>query len=203
VLQLAGEWKLGQGFADWVAGECVWLNTLVDRIVTMPPKGHPLAADPLAVVGEPFAFFAIQHKPAAGPFVPDHPAIVRAPDITPYFLRKVCILNAAHTALLIKSRPNGVALVREAMADPDLSGWLERLLFEEIVPTLEGRVEGGERFARQTLDRFRNPFLDHKFADIAQHHGEKVQVRLVPTSDEFARRFGRTPPLLDEVLRTG
>jgi tagaturonate reductase len=200
VLQLAQRWNLPAELSTWIRKECVWLNTLVDRIVVGPPKDHALAKhDPLLITAEPFAFWALQEKVGAGPFI-QHPAIVRATDIQPYFLRKVRILNAAHTALLIKARPAGYPLVREAMADTALADWLHRLLFEEIVPTLAGRVDSPEDFARQTLERFRNPFLDHKFSDIAQNHESKVAIRLTPTRDEFRAKFGRTPPLLDEVL---
>lgn len=200
VHQLAASWQLPAAFSRWLEKECVWLNTLVDRIVVNPPKDHPLlAADALLTVAEPFAFWAIQEKPGAGPFL-RHPAVKRAADIKPYFLRKVRILNGAHTALLIKAWPRGFRTVRAAVSDPELSRWLERLLFEEIVPTLTGRVDGPEEFARQTLERFRNPFLEHQLADIAVHHDAKVPVRLVPTHAEFQHQFGKVPPLLDEVL---
>jgi len=125
---------------------------------------------------------------------------VWTPDVQPYFLRKVRILNGAHTALLIKAWPRGFKTVRDAVNDAELGPWLERLLFEEIVPVLEGRVEGPEQFARQVLDRFRNPFFEHQLASIAAHHADKVQVRLVPTLDELKAKLGRTPPLLQEVL---
>jgi tagaturonate reductase len=200
VLQLAGTWQFSEGLKDWLRTECVWLNTLVDRIVAATPADHPLfQTDPLLTAAEPFAFWAIQEKSKAGPFI-QHPALVRAPDIQPYFLRKVRILNAAHTALLCKAWPRGFHTVREAVEDPELGAWLHRLLFEEIVPTLEGRVDGPETFARQTLERFRNPFLEHKLADIALHHATKMKVRLVPTREEFVARFNRRPPLLDQVL---
>ena len=55
-------------------------------------------------------------------------------------------------------------------------------------------------FARQTLERFKNPFVDHKLADIAVNHAAKVPVRLVPTRDEYREKFGCAPPLLEEVL---
>jgi tagaturonate reductase len=200
VLQLAETWGLSEALRNWLQTECVWLNTLVDRIVAATPTDHPLfQKDPLLTAAEPFAFWAIQEKPMAGLFI-RHPAIVRATDIQPYFLRKVRILNAAHTALVCQARPRGFHTVREAVEDPELGAWLNRLLFEEIVPTLEGRVDGPEMFARQTLERFRNPFLEHKLSDIALHHEMKVKVRLVPTRDEFVARFHRRPALLDEVL---
>jgi len=200
VLKLAESWQFSEELKDWLQTECVWLNTLVDRIVAATPTDHPLfRTDELLTAAEPFAFWAIQEKPKAGPFI-KHPAIVRAAYIQPYFLRKVRILNGAHTALLCKARPRGFRTVREAVEDPELGVWLHRLLVTEIVPTLEGRVDGPEKFARQTLERFRNPFLEHKLSDIALHHEMKVKVRLVPTRDEFVARFNRRPPLLDEVL---
>src|SRR5262249_6344432 len=94
----------------------------------------------------------------------------------------------------------GFRTVREAVEDSKVGAWLNRLLFEEIVPVLEGRVDGPEKFARQTLERFRNPFLEHKLSDIALHHETKVNVRLVPTRAEFVARFRKRPPLLDELL---
>jgi tagaturonate reductase len=200
VLDLARKWHLSEDLQEWIARDCVWLNTLVDRIVTGTPADHPLLAnDPMLLACEPYALWAIQQKPGAPPFLTD-PAIVWTPDVQPYFLRKVRVLNGAHTALLIKATPRGFLTVREAVNDAELGAWLERLLFEEIVPVLEGRVDDAPGFARQTLERFRNPFIEHKLADIAAHHAKKVAVRLVPTRAEFLDKFGRQPPLLDEVL---
>lgn len=198
LLQLARDWGLAESFTTWLQMECIWLNTLVDRIVVDPPADHPLRAeDALLTVCEPYALWAIQNK--ATPFL-RHSAVVWTPDVQPYFLRKVRILNGAHTALLIKAWPRGFKTVRDAVLDAELGPWLERLLFEEIVPVLEGRVDDPEAFARQVLDRFRNPFFEHQLASIAAYHADKVQVRLVPTLNEFKARFGRTPPLLHEVL---
>lgn len=198
LLQLAGEWSLSNSFIGWIERECVWLNTLVDRIVVDPAADHPLRAeDAMLTVCEPYALWAIQSKTI--PFI-RHEAVVWTSDVQPYFLRKVRILNGAHTALLIKAWPRGFTTVRDAVLDAELGPWLERLLFEEVVPVLEGRVEGPAEFARQVLDRFRNPFFEHQLASIATHHAAKVQVRLLPTLDEFKEKFGRTPPLLQEVL---
>jgi tagaturonate reductase len=198
LLQLVREWGLADAFAAWLERECVWLNTLVDRIVVDPSADHPLRAeDAMLAVCEPYALWAIQKKTT--PFL-HHPSVVWTPDVQPYFLRKVRILNGAHTALLIQAWPRGFKTVRDAVLDAELGSWLERLLFEEIVPVLEGRVEGPVEFGRQVLDRFRNPFFDHQLASIAAHHADKVQVRLVPTLKEFKTQFGRKPPLLQQVL---
>jgi tagaturonate reductase len=200
VLDLARAWGLPQKVQRWLTEECVWLDTLVDRIVTGTPREHPLVAqDALLTVCEPYALWAIQDKVGADHFL-RHPAVIWTPDVQPYFLRKVRILNGAHTALLIKALPRGFRTVREAVLDAELGPWLERLLFEEVVPVLQGRVDNPHAFARQTLERFKNPFLEHRLADIAVNHAAKVPVRLMPTRDEYRAKFGRTPPLLEEVL---
>lgn len=202
VITMAANWGLPLEFIKYLNEECVWLHTLVDRIVTGTPNSHPLlASDPMVIVAEPFAFFALEDDPRSQ-FKLKHPAITRAADVTPYFLRKVRILNAAHTALLIKAMSK-FAIVRDAVNDPEHRAWLSRLLFEEIVPTLEGRVDQARWFAEQTLDRFRNPFIDHKFADIHLHHESKMSVRLVPTRDEYQAKFGKVPPLLNQVIEEG
>ena len=83
---------------------------------------------------------------------------------------------------------------------PEVGAWLEGLLFEEIVPVLEGRCADPEGFARTTLDRFRNPFLEHQLSAIALNHEAKVAVRLSPTLEEFRERFGREPERLAALL---
>jgi tagaturonate reductase len=198
---LAESWGLSSELTTWMRTECVWPNTLVDRIVSVhTTRPHPLIGqDALLTVAEPFAFWAIETK-GGGDDLFRHPAIHRAEDIQPFFLRKVRILNAAHTALVTKAIPRGITTVREAVTYPEIAAWLDRLLFEEIVPALRGRVEGPEEFARQTLERFRNPFLEHRVADILTYHDAKVKIRLVPTCAEYAEKFGRTPPLLEEAI---
>lgn len=89
LLKMAAEWHTPEAFQNWLAGECVWLHTLVDRIVTGTPAEHPiLEEDPMAIVAEPFAFWALEDHPRSK-FLLSHPAITRATNVEPYFLRKV------------------------------------------------------------------------------------------------------------------
>jgi tagaturonate reductase len=131
----------------------------------------------------------------------EHACVTRTTDVRPYALRKVRILNGAHTALVGRTRGTQVRLVREALEDPGIAGWLEDLLREEIVPTLDDRIVDGEAFAATVLERFRNPFLDHRLADIAVNHDQKVALRLLPTYREHVRRFGQPPVRLEALLR--
>lgn len=193
VIQQARLWNYDAAFIAWLAKECRFVSTLVDRIVPGTPASHPmLESDPNLISTEPFQFWAMEGKPEEMPLT-SHPAVIVAPNISSYQLRKVLILNGVHTALVAKAMPLGVITVREAIEHPEVSPWLRELLFEEIVPTLEGRVENPELFARQTLDRFANPFLEHKLSDIAKGHESKMAFRLQPTLEEYRARFNKEP----------
>jgi tagaturonate reductase len=201
VLEQATMWSFSGELSSWLSTECRWVNSLVDRIVPGTPLEHPLLEkDPLLISAEPFALWAVETEEPDFPFA-RHPAVVMASDIRPYTLRKVRILNGAHSALVCRAAGSGVETVRDCLEDREIGPWLERLLFEEIVPVLEGRCEDPAGFARETLDRFRNPFLDHRLSAIALNHESKVAVRLTPTLLEFRETFGSDPPLLSEILR--
>ncbi|MFN8622159.1 MAG: altronate dehydrogenase [Chloroflexota bacterium] len=177
-----------------------WGVTLVDRIASRPAAGAPGGDDPLAVVVEPFASWVVELPADAAWLLRDHPAVTVTDDVTPFALRKIRILNGAHTALVARCRGTSITFVREAMADPEIAGWLEALLREEIVPALGDRIADGDAFVTDVLERFRNPFLDHRLADIAVGQAGKVQLRLLPTYREHVARYGRVPPLLAAVL---
>ena len=201
VLQQAERWNLNGPVLDWIRDEVRWVNNLVDRIVPGTPKEHPLLAeDPLLLSAEPYAIWAIQTTES---FAFQHPAVTTAADISPFYLQKVRILNGLHTALVCHALPMGIETVREAVEHPEVGPWLQTLLDEEIVPVLEGRVDDPAGFGKVTLDRFRNPFLEHKLSAIALNHADKVKVRLMPTYEEYRGKFGKAPKLLEEALKSG
>ncbi|MCE9527320.1 MAG: hypothetical protein K8R36_14835 [Planctomycetales bacterium] len=212
-------WQLPVTFEPWVREECVWLNNLVDCMVTRAPADHPLAKkDPLLIHAEPYALWAIQKPPVrrasesgimsvSGRFIDhpvklfDHPAIQMVDDLQPYYLRKVRMLNGLHTAMVGKFLAQGrFKTVQEILADKEATKWVRGLLFEEIVPTLAHRISGVTEFADQTFDRLRNPFLAHLLTDIAANHEDKVRVRLEPTFEEYQKLFGKAPRRLAEAM---
>jgi tagaturonate reductase len=199
VLEQATRWAVPAAQAEWLREGCGWIDNLVDRIVPGAPAEHPLrACDPLLIGAEPYAFWGVRAHGGDAFF--DHPAITATRDLTPYYLRKVRILNGAHTALVAHARPLGLQTVRECVEHPEVASWLERVLSEEIVPVIADRVEDAAGFARTTLDRFRNPFLKHQLSSIALNHEAKVKTRLLPTLADYRARFGLPAPLLSEAL---
>jgi tagaturonate reductase len=200
VVQLSLRWGLDAAFLNYCRNDCIWLTTLVDRIVTGRPAEHPLLnEDPLLTATEPFAFWAISADARAPWF--RHPSIQIVPDVTPYSLRKIRVLNGAHSAMVCKAMPLGLTTVREAVKHPHIGPWLRSLIFEEIVPVIEDRINSAREFAHQVLERFLNPFIEHKLTSIQLHHETKVRTRLVPTYREYLARFGRQPARLAEILK--
>ncbi|MFG6138078.1 mannitol dehydrogenase family protein [Halomonas sp. B23F22_10] len=184
------------GFDTWLTTSCLWVNTLVDRIVSA-------ALEPVGAVAEPYALWAIEDQ--AGLELPcQHPDVQRVTSLAPYEMRKLHILNLAHTYLVHRWQcepQSSIRFVREAMDVPAWVAELRQVLDEEVLPTLAEHISlfSLEAYRDDTLERFANPYLDHALQDIAQHHATKCQRRLQPVV-ESARRQGIATPRLDEAI---
>ncbi len=201
VIAQAISWNLPSDFISWVTGQCWWLNNLVDCIITDGPADHPLAlSDKMMIAIEPYALFAIE-KPARGmPPIFTSTYLHVVDDLSPFFLRKVRILNAVHSCMVAKFYGHGFETVQQVMADRVANRWCRDVVFEEIVPALVARVEGVAEFADMSFERFRNPFQVHLLKNISMNHDAKLQVRIAPTIDEFTTIYRRPPKRLMEVF---
>ena len=175
VKTLAKSWGLGDDFLAWLEEGVIFSNTLVDRIVSEP-------LEPAGAVAEPYALWAIESRPGQV-LSCTHPDIVVAPDISRYEQLKLFILNLGHTFLTdnwLKTDLDRAMTVKVLLARPDMREALERLYAEEVVPgfALRGMGEAAEAYVRQTIERFENPFLEHRLTDIAQNHEEKIRRRM-------------------------
>lgn len=170
VLELASH--LSPDLSAWIASDVIFVNSLVDRIVSAPL--HPAGA-----VAEPYALWAIEN---AGNVIPPchHPAVQIVDDLGPIERRKLFILNLGHTWLVSRwLERGGPTFVRDMMADPEWREPLEDLYRDEVLPVFAAAGDDtAVAYVDQTLDRFANPFLDHRLSDIAQGHREKLQRRL-------------------------
>jgi tagaturonate reductase len=193
-------WNLSADFQKWVGEQCLWLNSLVDCIVTMP---EPALAhkDPLLICAEPYYLWALEKPAGKNVKLFEHPALRLADDIAPYFLRKVRILNGTHTAMVGKFLGQ-FETVQQLLEDRAAARWIRDLMYEETVPTLAYRLDQVASFADETYDRFRNPFTNHKLADIAKGHADKVKVRLQPTREEYEKLFGKSPTRIVEAMKS-
>ncbi len=135
-----------------------------------------------------------------------HPDLVVTSDLARYERLKLHILNLGHTWLaerwLLERRPPEET-VREALADKDLAAGLDALYDEEVLPVFAalGLGEEAAAYRRTTLERFKNPYLRHRLADIAANHAVKKQRRFAPVI-ELARAHasGLQQPRLEAAL---
>ena len=176
VLELQADRYPESGFRDWLSDRVIWANTLVDRIVSEP-------IEPAGAVAEPYALWAIEKQP--GLTVPcRHASILVVDDLTPYEKLKLHILNLGHTVLadiwMKESRPAGET-VKAMLAEKNVRQRLLSLYRDEVVPGFAAKGLGAqaEAYVAETMERFDNPFLNHRLSDIANHHAEKLVRRIV------------------------
>lgn len=193
VREIAAEAGAGADFLRFLDEDVVFANTLVDRIVSEP-------LEPAGAVAEPYALWAVERAP--GLRLPcAHPAIVLADDLEPYERLKLHILNLGHTVLADiwrrEARPEGET-VREILADPAVAARLDAVYRDEVVPgfAAHGMEAEARAYVATTLERFRNPYLDHRIADIAGNHALKVERRIAA----FLDWAGTPAPVLSSIV---
>ncbi|SMB91593.1 tagaturonate reductase [Thermanaeromonas toyohensis ToBE] len=203
VLQLAQDWGLPVEFREWVDQYNLFLNTLVDRVVPGYPRDRAemLAQelgyrDDLMVVGELFHLWVIEGPEEIKEKLPFHRAglnVIWTSDLTPYRTRKVRILNGIHTATAAPAFLAGVDTVREAVEHPVWGSFMKEAIFEEIIPSMDLDMEMLKEFAREVLERFRNPYIIHYWQSILLNTTSKYQTRVLPSILGYLERKGALP----------
>ncbi len=206
------DWKLEEGFREWVNGENIFCSTLVDRIVPGrirdPKEVAALAAqngydDPLTDVGEVFGFWAIEGPEGLEDRLPFKKAgcpVIVTPDVTPYKKRKVRILNGAHTGFVLGAYLGGFDIVRNCMENDVVRGFMNRMLEKEVIPTLPLDRADLDAFAAAVQDRFNNPFVNHELMSISLNSTSKWRARNMPTFLDYIADRGQLPPCLTMSL---
>ena len=207
VLQYAKAWALPADFIAWVETANVFCNTLVDRIVPGVPAAEAPAIyqklgyeDPLLVAAEPFLLWVIE-GPAAltealAAELPLHQAgldVVWTDDLQPYRTRKVRILNGAHTASSLAAFCAGLDSVQAMTDDAVVSTYLNKVMFDEIVPFVPLPDAERQAYAKTIMERFANPSIRHELISIALNSVSKWQVRVLPTVKDYVAAHGRAP----------
>jgi fructuronate reductase len=112
-------------------------------------------------------------------------------NVTAYEQAKLRLLNGAHSTLAYLGLLAGLETVARAMAEPPLRAFVERLMIEDIEPTLTIPQPGALAAYRQSiLRRFENPAMRHQLAQIAWDGSQKLPIRIFGTMAD-ALRAGR------------
>jgi fructuronate reductase len=169
----------------WLEAEVAFPRTVVDCIVpaaTETARSRVNQAlglqDRASVQRESFSQWVIEDR-FAGP----RPSWDRAgaqivDDVDAHGRLKLHVLNACHSALAYLGLPRGYAFVREAIGDPDLSRYLNKLVSIEIAPALDSLPVLD--YWRAVRERFANPRIDHRLSQIAEDGAMKLAERIFP-----------------------
>lgn len=203
VLNYAAQWNLGEDFSNWIRRENLFCSTLVDRIVTGYPRAEADEInkengyiDQLIDTGEIFGFWVIEGPQSLKKELPFEEAglpVLITDDHKPYKQRKVRILNGAHTSFVLGAYLAGQDIVRDCMEDEVIQKFMNKTIYEEIIPTLTLPKEELEEFAASVTERFRNPFIDHALLSISLNSTSKWKARVMPSLKGYLKETGKLP----------
>lgn len=203
VLQYAKQWNLGEEFINWIETENVFCSTLVDRIVTGYPRNEAAAIceelgyqDNIIDTGEIFGFWVIEGPDSLKSELPFDKAglpVLITDNHKPYKQRKVRILNGAHTSFVLGAYLAGQDIVRDCMEDETICGFMNKTIYDEIIPTLTLPKEELMDFAAAVTERFKNPFIDHALLSISLNSTSKWKARVMPSLKGYIANTGKLP----------
>ncbi len=129
--------------ADWISENVAFPSGMVDCIT--PATGDRERSlvretfgleDAAPVVCEPFRQWVLEDSFPAGRPALEKVGVEFVEDVAPYELMKLRILNGGHAAIAYPGALLGHHFVHDAMADPLIRGYLEKLEQDEIIPTV-------------------------------------------------------------------
>lgn len=187
VLQYIDLWNLGDDFKEWFETACGIYCTLVDRIVPGYPKdnideilGKIGYEDKLVDKAEIFHLWVIEAPEKIAKEFPADKAglnVLFVPSEAPYHARKVTLLNGPHTVLSPVGYLSGLDTVKECVEDPVVGKFVHRVMFDELLETLDLPKPELEQFAHDVLERFVNPYVKHFVTSIMLNSFPKYRTR--------------------------
>ena len=196
-------WNLGDGFKEWFENACGVYCTLVDRIVPGYPKdnidellGRAGFDDRLVVKAEIFHLWVIEAPESVAKEFPADKAglnVLFVPSEAPYHERKVTLLNGPHTVLAPVGYLSGLDTVKECVEDPLVGKFVRKVMYEELIETLDLPSDELKQFADAVIERFVNPYVKHFVTSIMLNSFPKYRTRDLPGLKTYLQRKGTLP----------
>ena len=177
------------GLTSWIADHVRFPNAMVDSIT--PATDDALRArvreatgldDAWPIQREAFTQWVIEDDFAGERPALEHAGVVFTNDVHGYEAAKLRLLNGPHSTLAYLGLGLGHATVAQAMADPRLASFLERLMRQDIAPSVTPPagfdVDG---YISAILRRFANPAIEHRLSQIAWDGSQKLPYRILDT----------------------
>ena len=88
---------------------------------------------------------------------------------------------------------SGLDTVKECCEDSEVGPFVKKVMFEELLPTLNLPKEELEKFGHDVMERFRNPFVKHFVTSIMLNSFPKFKTRDLPGLKTYLERKGELP----------
>ena len=193
--------------AHWIAQNAAFPNSMVDRITPQTTDADRALvraefglSDAWPVVCEPFKQWIVEDEFCDGRPAWEEVGAQFVPDVAPYETMKLSLLNGSHFAMAYLGFLAGFTFVPDAMADPHLRLFIQRLMDNEVTPLLPA-VPGIDLtdYKATLLVRFDNPAVKDQITRLCLNGSGKFPQYLRP-SLEKALRQGRPHRLLTLAL---
>ncbi len=176
------------GFADWIAANVAFPNGMVDRITPATgPRERALAVqfglnDPVPVTCEPFRQWVLEDNFPAGRPALERVGVTFTDDVHSYEAMKIRMLNGGHAIIAYPSALMDLTFVHEAMANPLVRAFLEKLERDEIIPHVAA-VPGAspEDYLDLIMGRFSNPEIADTTARLCLDGSNRQPKFIVPS----------------------
>lgn len=203
IRQYIVHWNLGKEFSNWFENSCNVYSTLVDRITPGYPRDtvEELTArigkeDKLLDKAEIFHLWVIEAPQEVSKEFPADKAglnVMFVPSEAPYHERKVTLLNGPHTVLSPVGYLSGLNTVKECCEDEIVGRFVHKVMYDELMETLNLPKDEIKAFADDVMDRFRNPFVKHFVTSIMLNSFPKYKTRDLPGLKTYLDRKGVLP----------
>lgn len=203
ILKYIEHWNLGEDFRNWFETACGVYCTLVDRITPGYPRDTVAQLteragieDKLWVKAEIFHLWVIEAPQSVADEFPADKAglnVLFVPSEAPYHERKVTLLNGPHTVLSPVGYLSGLDTVKECCEDPEIGAFVRKVMYDELMQTLNLPEEELKAFADSVMERFRNPFVRHLVTSIMLNSFPKYKTRDLPGLKTYLERKGTLP----------
>jgi tagaturonate reductase len=207
VLQHAANNNIADGFVEWINKNNHFCNTLVDRIVpgrsekddSINWNENIQYTDHLHTTVEPYLLWAIQGndtvKQKLSFIQADNRAVV-AESIEGFKEQKLRILNGSNTTVVAPGYLAGLNTVYDTVIDKVFKAFTQQLIDEEILPTIIDECPTAPAFAKETMDRFANPFIRYPLLNVALQCSSKMNSRNGATIIRYYKKNEQFPPLI-------
>ncbi|NDW11560.1 tagaturonate reductase [Bacteroides sp. 214] len=203
IYQYIDLWNLGAEFKTWFEEACGVYSTLVDRIVPGFPRKDIAEIkeklqydDNLVVQAEIFHLWVIEAPQELSKEFPADKAglnVLFVPSEAPYHERKVTLLNGPHTVLSPVAFLSGINIVRDACQDEVVGKFIKKVMYDELMETLNLPKDELMEYAGDVLERFNNPFVEHAVTSIMLNSFPKYETRDLPGLKTYLQRKGELP----------